>query len=82
MLNAIWEHVYGERLKYPNPRYKDVIIADPKRFNWLPVRGADRVDRKFLGSFSERGMWVTPPLAEAGGFSLCRGGVAADQPGP
>lgn len=58
MLNAIWEHVYGERLKYPKPRYKDVIIADPKRFNWLPVPGADRVDRKYLGSFSERGMWI------------------------
>ncbi|MFF4732979.1 hypothetical protein ACFY3M_48715 [Streptomyces mirabilis] len=25
---------------------------------------------------------VTPPPAEAGGFSLCRVGVATDQPGP
>ncbi|MFG2368765.1 LLM class flavin-dependent oxidoreductase [Streptomyces mirabilis] len=25
---------------------------------------------------------VTPPPVEAGGFSLCRVGVAADQPGP
>ncbi|MET8031123.1 STAS domain-containing protein [Streptomyces avermitilis] len=26
--------------------------------------------------------FVTPPPAEAGGFSLCRVGVATDQPGP
>jgi hypothetical protein len=57
-LNAIWEHVYGDRLKYPRSRYKDVIIAEPKRFNWLPVPGADQVHRKFLGSFSERGVWI------------------------
>ncbi|GAA1253375.1 hypothetical protein GCM10009609_15840 [Pseudonocardia aurantiaca] len=57
-LNAIWEHVYGERLRYPRSRYKDVIIADPKRFNWLPVPDADNVHRKHLGSFSERGVWI------------------------
>jgi hypothetical protein len=57
-LNAIWEHVYGERLKYPRARYQNVIIAEPKRFNWLPVPGADHVDRRYLGSFSERAVWI------------------------
>jgi hypothetical protein len=57
-LNAIWEHVYGERLKYSRSRYTNVIIADPKRFNWLPVPGAGQVDRRYLGSFSERGVWT------------------------
>jgi len=57
-LNAIWEHVYGERLKYSRPRYQNVIIADSKRFNWLPVAGADHVDHRYLGSFSERGVWI------------------------
>jgi hypothetical protein len=57
-LNAIWEHVYGERLKYPRPRYKNVIIVDPGRFGWLPVAGADHVRSRFLGSFSERGAWL------------------------
>jgi hypothetical protein len=55
-LNAIWRHVYGDRLKYPRPRYQNVIIADPKRFRWLPE--ADKADHKYLGSFSERGMWI------------------------
>jgi hypothetical protein len=57
-LNAIWEHAFGDRIKYPRPRYKSIIIADPKVCNWLPVPGASGVDRKFLGTFSERGVTV------------------------
>jgi hypothetical protein len=57
-LNSIWEHVFGERLKYPRPRYHQPIVADPKRFNWLPVAGAEGVEHKYLGAFSERGVWV------------------------
>jgi hypothetical protein len=57
-LNAIWEHVFGARLKYPRPRYRDVVIADPASFHWLPVRGARGVYRKFLGAFSERAVSI------------------------
>jgi hypothetical protein len=57
-LNSIWEHVFGERLKYPRPRYHQPIVADPKRFNWLRVAGAEGVQHKYLGAFSERGVWV------------------------
>jgi hypothetical protein len=57
-LNAIWEYVFGTRIKYPRPRYKSIIMADPKRFNWLRVAGATGVDHKFMGAFSERGVWV------------------------
>jgi hypothetical protein len=57
-LNAIWQHVFGTRLKYPRPRYKDVVIADPASFHWLPVRGAHGVHRKFLGAFSERAVSI------------------------
>ncbi|MDB5875456.1 MAG: hypothetical protein JWQ07_4898 [Ramlibacter sp.] len=55
-LNTIWKHVFGERLKYPMPRYPKVVLADPQRFNWLPQ--APGVLRKFLGSFTEREAWV------------------------
>jgi hypothetical protein len=58
VLNAIWEHVFGSKLKYPRPRYKDVVIAAPAGFHWLPVRGARGVFRKFLGAFSERAVSV------------------------
>jgi hypothetical protein len=65
-LNEIWEHVYGERLKYPKPRYQNVIIADPKCFNWLPMPNEDHVDRRYLGSFSERGVWIEMIRIRAG----------------
>jgi hypothetical protein len=57
-LNTIWEHVFGDRLKYPRARYTHPVVADPKRFHWLPVQGTEGVDHKYLGSFSERGVWV------------------------
>jgi hypothetical protein len=65
-LNAIWEHVFGDRIKYPRPRYKSIIIADPKVSNWLPVPKASGVDRKFLGTFSERGVTVEMIRVAAG----------------
>jgi hypothetical protein len=65
-LNAIWEHVFGDRIKYPRPRYKSIIIADPKIYNWLPIAGASGVDRKFLGTFSERGVTVEMIRVAAG----------------
>src|ERR1700722_16756594 len=65
-LNAIWEHVFGDRIKYPRPRYKSIIIADPKVYHWLPMPGAAGVDRKFLGSFSERGVTVEMIRVAAG----------------
>src|SRR5258706_1815115 len=58
VLNAIWEHVFGAKVKYPRPRYKDVVIADPACFHWLPVRGVRGVHRKFLGAFSERAVSI------------------------
>ncbi len=57
-LNTIWEHVFGEKLKYARPRYKLPVIVDPDSFNWLPTAGANRADRKYLGAFSERGVWT------------------------
>lgn len=57
-LNAIWEHVFGDQLRYSHARYKTVPIAVPSRSNWLPLRGAPGVEHKFMGSFTERGVWV------------------------
>ena len=57
-LNTIWRHVFGEKLKYARPRYKDPVILDPKNFNWLPLHGQTGVDHKYLGAFSERGAWI------------------------
>jgi len=53
----------GERrerraMKFPRPRYNNVIILNPARFNWLPMRGAAGVERKYFGSFTERAFWI------------------------
>lgn len=57
-LNSVWEKVFGERLKYAMPRYEHVVIADPQRFNWLPVSGAAGVQSRYLGALSERRVWT------------------------
>jgi hypothetical protein len=57
-LNTVWQHVFGVKLKYPRPRYKSPIIANPKCFNWLRLAGAPGVEHKYMGAFSERGVWI------------------------
>jgi hypothetical protein len=51
---AIWEHVHGERMEYPKPRYRDPIMVDPANYEWLPLSEQPGVARKPLGSFTER----------------------------
>lgn len=51
---AIWEHVHGERMEYPKPRYRDPIMVDPANYQWLPVAGMPDVVHKPLGTFTER----------------------------
>jgi hypothetical protein len=52
------EAVAPRQQRFPRPRYKSVIIADPANFNWLPVKQASGVEHKYLGAFSERGVWI------------------------
>ncbi|SMG60729.1 hypothetical protein [Paraburkholderia susongensis] len=56
--NAIWHHLFGTKLKYAHPRYKSVMIADPACFNWLPLKSQSGVERKYMGSFTERGVSI------------------------
>ena len=51
---AIWEHVYGRRMDYPKPRYRDPIMVDPESYDWLPVAGVPGVRQKPFGTFTER----------------------------
>jgi len=51
---AIWEHMNGQRMDYPKPRYRDPIVLDPANYEWLPVDGMPGVAEKPLGSFTER----------------------------
>jgi hypothetical protein len=53
-------------IKFPRPRYRNVIITDPAQFNWLPLPGAPGVERRYLGSFTERAFWIEMIRIEAG----------------
>ena len=70
----------GERrerrpIKFPRPRYNNVIIINPKHFNWLPLRGVAGVERKYFGSFTERAFWIEMIKIDAGTdrISTCDG---------
>jgi hypothetical protein len=51
---AIWEHVRGRSMKYPQPRYREPIMLDPAHYEWLPLIGAEGVAHKPFGTFTER----------------------------
>jgi hypothetical protein len=60
------EAVPPRQQKFPRPRYKSVILADPANFNWLPVKQASGVQHKYIGAFSERGVWIEMIKLDAG----------------
>ena len=51
---AIWEHVHGVRMDYPQPRYRDPIMVEPQNYMWRPLAGMPGVSEKLLGTFTER----------------------------
>ena len=56
-LDAVWRQAFGRKLEYPKPRYAAPIIIDPNSFRWKPDE-ASGVERKLLGTFTERGTWA------------------------
>ena len=55
---AIWEQAAGRKLEYPEPRYKDLVIMNPANFAWIKDPAAPGVERKWLGTFTERELRV------------------------
>jgi hypothetical protein len=53
-------------IKFPRPRYNGVVTSDPAHFNWLPVPGVPGVERKYIGSFTERAFWIELVKIEPG----------------
>ncbi len=51
---AIWEHVHGERMEYPKPRYRDPVMVDTANYQWVSVVGTPGATYKQLGTFTER----------------------------
>ncbi|CAG2153863.1 hypothetical protein LMG31506_04929 [Cupriavidus yeoncheonensis] len=50
---ACYEEATGRKMIYPKPRYDDVIMMNPENYEWVPD-ASPRVERKWLGSFTER----------------------------
>ncbi len=53
---AIWRHVTGQPIDYPEPRYKTPVILRPRGFGWQGVAGSAGVRRKPLARFPDRGL--------------------------
>jgi hypothetical protein len=51
---AMWEHIHGQRLRYPAPRYKEPVIMSPENSAWLADEAQPGVARRTLGVFTER----------------------------
>jgi len=54
---AIWQHITGQKLIFPPPRYNEPVIMKPDNFAWRND-GSPGVDCKDLGRFSERGTGI------------------------
>jgi hypothetical protein len=65
-LDAVWQHAFGRKLEYPEPRYSGPIIIDPKSFRWTSSGDTPGVERKHLGAFTERGTWAEMVRLHAG----------------
>ena len=52
---ALWEYSMGRPMKYPEPRYHDIITMDPANCEWIEQRETRGVAHKWLGTFTERG---------------------------
>lgn len=61
---AVWEHVTGERLVYPDPTVRDPIVLRPAAFPWAAVDGARH---RALGTFLPRGLSIDVWRVEPGG---------------
>ncbi len=51
---AIWEHVNGQPVTYPPPRYDEPVLMHAENFAWRAAPDAPGVASKPLGVFSER----------------------------
>lgn len=75
---ALWEHVNGRQLIYPEPRYPAPIIIDPANFSWRPAAPLTNgttsgnphqnapIWKKHLGTFSERELKAEEIWLESG----------------
>jgi hypothetical protein len=64
---AVWEHIHGKRMEYPQSAHQEPVFMHPDDFAWSPEPGAPGVQRKLLGVFSERALRMSVLGVSAGG---------------
>jgi hypothetical protein len=90
---AIWEHVTGRKLAYPEPRYATPLVMNPEHYAWVPDPAQPGVSHRHLGTFTERQVEVGLVRVAAGAgctlatrpgarlhFALAGSGQVGDQP--
>jgi hypothetical protein len=50
---AVWEHINGRKLVYPEPQYATPVMMDPNSYQWMPVPGVNGIEKKLLGVFTD-----------------------------
>jgi hypothetical protein len=63
---AVWEHIHGKRMEYPQSELAQPVFLDPKEFEWQDEPAQPGVRRKLLGRFSSRGFRMSVLGAPAG----------------
>jgi hypothetical protein len=53
--NAVMRHLTGHDLRYPEPRYDDIVGMHAANYRWLPLPQAPGASVKHLGYFNEAG---------------------------
>jgi hypothetical protein len=67
-VEALWEHIHGEPLRYPSPRYPEPILMNPDAFQWVSRRPG--VQERPLGRFGERDVCISFVRLEGGQYPL------------
>ena len=65
---AIWEHVMGRPIAYPDGRYEDAVLVRTKAFAWREITPG--VAQRALGAFTERGVRLDMLRIEAGARAI------------
>lgn len=50
---AVWEHINGRKLVYPEPQYAAPVMMYSDHYRWMPVAGAAGVEEKLMGVFTD-----------------------------
>lgn len=72
-MQAIWEHINGRPMVYPNPRLVSPAFMDPDSYEWRAVESTANVAEKLFPVSSDRGAESRIVKLEAGAKHTLRG---------